>query len=164
MEIAISEFERIQAECNTFKSRRLKILKALEQILLTITKDNGYTNDVRTVTFDTKSWRDMSAPQTPALFIIDDIVQIQRFVSKTREYVWTVRLFGVMKEYTLEEFEEFIADVELAIEDNSHMAGMVNKVEIQQVITDNQLFANTKNRLFEIELRMEYIRCQGSPR
>ena len=106
----------------------------------------------------------MSAPQTPALFIIDDIVQIQRFVSKTREYVWTVRLFGVMKEYTLEEFEEFIADVESCIEDNSHMAGMVNKCEVQQVITDNQLFENTKNRLFEVELRMEFIRCHGNPR
>lgn len=164
MEIPVSEYERIQAECNVFKSRRLKILRALEQILSTIKKDNGYSNDVRTVTFDTKSWRDMSAPETPAIFIIDDLVQIQRFVSKTREYTWTVRLFGVVKEFTLNEFEEFIADIEQCIEDNSHLAGMVNKAEIQQVITDNQLFENTNNRLFEIELRCEFIRCHGNPR
>ena len=121
MQLSQEEFDRIQTYCNTFKSRRLRILKAIEEILNSIKKENGYTNDIRLVTFDTKSWRDMSAPQTPAIFIIDDLVQIQRFVAKTREYTWTVRLFGVVKEFTLEEFEEFIADVEQCIEDNCHL-------------------------------------------
>lgn len=164
MLIPINQLEDINAMANTFKSRRLKILKALEATLNTIKKEDGYSNTVNLVTFDTKSWRDMAAPQTPSIFIIDDIVQIVRFAGKTREYVWTVRLFGVVKEFTLEEFEEHIADVEECIEDNNHLAGIVNKCEIQNVITDNQLFENTNNRLYEMELRVEFIRCLGNPK
>jgi hypothetical protein len=164
MLIPINELEDINTMANTFKSRRLKILKALEAILNTIKIENGYTNSVNLVTFDSKSWRDMAAPQTPTIFIIDDIVQITRFAGKTREYIWTIRLFGVVKEFTLEEFEEHIADVEECIEDNNHLAGIVNKCEIQNVITDNQLFENTNNRLYEMELRVEFIRCLGNPK
>lgn len=158
------EYDEIQAYCNQFKSRRLRIIKAITKILETITKDRGYTRDIQEVHLDNKSWRDISAPNTPAVFIVDDMVQIERHAGKTREYVWTVRLFGVMKEQSLDEFEEFIADIEQCIEDNSHLCGMVNKCEIQQVITDNQLFDNTDTRLFEIELRCEFIRCHGNPR
>lgn len=158
------EWDALQAKVNVFKSRRMKIIKAIQGILQTITISRGYSRNVCDVRTDAKSWRDVSAPETPVIFIIDDMVQIVRHAGKTREYVWTVRLFGVMKETTLEEFEEFIADVEQCIEDNSHLVGMVNKCEIQQVITDNQLFDNTDTRLFEIELRCEYIRCHGNPR
>ena len=158
------EWDSIQAECNVFKSRRMRILKAIQLILKTITTDRGYSMNVSDVTMDSKSWKDVSAPETPVIYIIDDMVQIERHAGKTREYVWTVRLFGVLKETSLEQFEEFIADVEQCIEDNSHLAGMVNKAEIQQVLTDNQLFDNTNTRLFEIELRCEFIRCHGSPR
>lgn len=164
MQIPIERLTEIHDECNQFRSRRMRILKALELILGTIKKEDGYSNSVNLVTFDTKSWKDMAAPQTPAIFIIDDMAQITRNVGKNREYVWTVRLFGVVKEFTLTEFEEHIADVEECIEDNCHMAGMVSKCEVNQVITDNQLFENTNNRLYEMELRMEFIRCHGNPR
>lgn len=164
MLIPIDQLEAIQNDANQYKSRRLRILKALEGVLNTIKKEDGYSNTVNLVTFDSKSWRDMAAPQTPSIFIIDDIVQIVRHAGKTREYVWTVRLFGVVKEFTLEEFEEHIADVEECIEQNSHLAGIVNKCEIQNVITDNQLFDNTNNRLYEMELRVEFIRCHENPR
>lgn len=164
MLIPLDQLQTIQNDANQYKSRRLRILKALEGVLNTIKKEDGYTNTVNLVTFDSKSWRDMAAPQTPSIFIIDDIVQIVRHAGKTREYVWTVRLFGVVKEFTLEEFEEHIADVEECIEQNSHLAGIVNKCEIQNVITDNQLFDNTNNRLYEMELRVEFIRCHENPR
>lgn len=164
MLIPLDQLQTIQNTANSFKSRRMKILSALSDILQTIKREDGYSNTVNLVTFDTKSWRDMAAPQTPSIFIIDDIVQITRFAGKTREYIWTVRLFGVVKEFTLAEFEEHIADVEECIEDNSHLAGIVNKCEIQNVITDNQLFENTNNRLYEMELRVEFIRCHGNPK
>jgi hypothetical protein len=164
MLIPMPELEAIQASVSVYKSRRLKILKAIEATLSTIKKEAGYTNTVNTVTFDSKSWRDMAAPQTPAIFIIDDMVQINRFVGKTREYTWTVKLFGVVKEFTLEEFEEHIADIEECLEDNNHLAGMAAKVEVQQVITDNQMFENTNNRLYEIELKIEFIRSLNNPR
>ncbi len=164
MELPISELEVIQTAANVFKSRRLRILKALQSILQTITIANGYTRDIQDVRMDTKSWRDVSAPECPIIFLVDDQVQIVRHAGKTREYVWTIRMFGVLKETTLEEFEEFISDVEECIEDNNHLAGIVNKAEIQQVITDNGLFDNTNTRLFEIELRCEFIRCLGRPR
>ena len=159
-----AEWDEIAAKISTYRSRRLKILKAIQAILSTITESRGYSRTVVDVRTDAKSWRDVSEPETPVIFLIDDLVQIVRYAGKTRAYTWTVRAFGVLKETTLEEFEEFIADVEQCIEDNSHLAGTVNKCEIQQVITDNQLFDNTNTRLFEIELRCEYIRCQGNPR
>lgn len=158
------EWDTIAAELAPLKSRRVKILIAIQRILETITTSRGYSKSVVEVRMDAKSWRDVSAPQTPVLFIIDDIVQIQRFVAKNREYVWTVRLFGVLKETTLIEFEEFIADVEQCIEDNSHLCGQVSKCEVQQVVTDNQMFDNTDTRLFEVELRCEYRRCHQNPR
>lgn len=158
------EWDAIQTQVNTLKSRRMRILKALQLILQTITISRNYSKSVEDVRMDSKSWKDVSAPETPVIYIIDDIVQIERHAGKTREYVWTVRLFGVMKETTLEEFEEFIADVEQCIEDNSHLCGMVNKCEVQQVLTDNQMFDNTNTRLFEIELRCEFIRCHQNPR
>ena len=163
-ELTQPELEAIQIECNTKKSRRLRIIYAIVRILETITISRGYSKDINEVHTDNKSWRDVSAQNTPAVFIIDDMVQIERHVGKTREYTWTVRVFGVVKETTLDEFEEFIADVEQCIEDNSHLAGMVSKCEVQQVITDNQLFDNTNTRLFEIELKCEFIRCHQNPR
>lgn len=163
-DLTVPEWEALQASIATLRSRRLKIIKALQAILQTITTSRGYSIDIAEVRTDAKSWRDLSKPETPALFIIDDIVQIERHAGKTREYVWAVRIFGVVKETSFEQFEEFIADVEQCIEDNSHLAGTVNKCEVQQVITDNQMFDNTDTRLFEIELKCEYIRCHGNPR
>lgn len=159
-----AEWDAIAAEVLPLKSRRMKILKALQRILETIKVTKGYTKDIIDVRTDSKSWRDVSAPQTPVIFLMDDMVQITRHAGKQREYVWTVRLFGVLKETTLEEFEEFIADVEQCIEDNFHLCGTVNKAEVQQVLTDNQMFENTDTRLFEIELRCEYIRSHQNPR
>lgn len=164
MQISQQELNDIAAAVQPYKSRRIKILKALEAILNTIKKENGYTETVNEVTFDTKSWRDMPAPRTPAIFIIDDVVQVQRFVGRGRDYTWTVRLFGVVKEFTFEQFEEHIADVEECIEDNSSLCGVVSKCEINNVITDNQLFESSNNRLYEMEIQVEYRRCLGNPR
>lgn len=163
-ELTQAEWDSIMSQVNIFKSRRMKIIKAIQLILMTINTTRGYSTNVAEVRLDSKSWKDLSSPETPAIFIIDDVVQIERHAGKTREYEWTVRLFGVLKEYTLEQFEEFIADVEHCIEQNSHLAGTVNKCEVQQVVTDNQMFDNTDTRLFEIQLKCEYIRCHGNPR
>jgi hypothetical protein len=163
-DLTVPEWQSIQAAVAPLKSRRMKIIKSLQLILETITTTRGYSQNVKGVRFDTKSWKDVSAPETPTIWIIDDMVQIVRHAGKQREYTWTIKLFGVVKESTLEEFEEFIADVEQCIEDNCHLAGTVNKAEIQQVVTDNQLFDNTNTRLFEIDVQCEYIRCHGSPR
>lgn len=163
-DLTVAEWDAIQATNATIRSRRMKIIKSIQAILSTITTSRGYSMDIADVRLDAKSWRDLSKPETPCLFIIDDIVQIERHAGKTREYQWAVRIFGVLKETSFEQFEEFIADVEECIEHNSHLAGTVNKCEVQQVITDNQMFDNTDTRLFEMELKCEYIRCHGNPR
>ena len=164
MKIPIQQYEAIQNEFKDLKSRRLKIIRAMEAILKTIKKDAGYTNDVMTVTTDGKSWKDMADPNTPAIFIIDDLVQINRYAGKTRDYSWTIRLFGCVKSFEFNEFEEHIADVEECLEDNCDLAGFVSKCEINQVITDNQMFENTKTRLYEMEIKVEYIRCHTHTR
>lgn len=164
MKMPIDRIELLHAEILNFKSKRLRILRAIEATLQSIKKEDGYSNTVNLVTFDGKSWKDIADPQTPAIFIIDDMVQINRFAGKTREYKWTVRLFGVCKGFSLNEFEEHIADVEECIEDNSFLCGFAARTEINQVVTDNQLFDNTDTRLYEIELMVDYVRCLTHPK
>ena len=164
MEMSQDTAEAIQLKISTFKSRRLKIVHALIETLKTITCENGYTQDTKDVTIDVKGWQDKLAQQCPCIFVVDDIVSIVRRVGKQREYTWTIKLFGVTKEMSFEAFEEYIADIEECLEDNNHLCGAASKCEINQVITDNQMFQNNDIRLFEMDIQVEYIRCLGNPR
>lgn len=163
-ELTQAEHEAIQAKISGIKSRRMRILKAIQYYLQTIKMERGYSTNITDVRMDAKSWRDVSAQECPVVFIIDDMVQITRNAGKNRMYIWTVKIFGVVKERSFEQFEEFIADVEQCMETNNHLAGTVSKAEVNQLITDNQMFDNTDTRLFEMDITCEYIRCLGNPK
>ena len=155
----------IAAKIENIKSRRGKILVALKEYLSLIKKSNGYNHTIQNVSFDVRAWDTVVEAECPIIFVIDDKTDsIKRHAGKMREYIWQVRLFGIVKERTLIEFEEIITDIEECIESNFNLAGTVSKTEVNQIITDNQLFSEKDGtHLFEIQLGVEYIRCHGNP-
>ena len=156
----------IDAKIENIQSRRGKILVAIKEYLKLIKRENGYNHSIRNVTFDLRSWDSVVESETPILFVVDDKTNsIVRHAGRNREYSWMVRLFGIVKERNIIEFEEIISDIEDCIENNFNLGGVVSKVEINQVITDNQMFSEKENtHLFDIELEVEYVRCHGDPR
>lgn len=152
-----------KAEIN---SRRGQILKVLSQVLDTIHTQNGYSHNVYEVSFDVNSWRDRSDGNTPVIYIVDDPASVERKAGKTRLYTWNLLLFGVTKDFdTLFEFEEHLADVEECLEHNGWLGGLANKIEVNSIKTDNQMFSEkTNTRLYEIAIQVEYVRCLGDAR
>ncbi len=138
---------------------------ALQSMLQLVKKANGYNHTVQNVSFDVRGWDDVIEAETPIIFIVDDRTEnIKRYAGRGREYVWNIRLFGIVKERTFIEFEEIITDIEKCIEDNQQLVGLISKMEVDQVVTDNQLFSEKDGtHLFEIEVKVEYIRCLGDP-
>ena len=154
-----TEIQEIQTTVNQYRSKRMRILKALELILATIDKNRGYASNIIEVSFDVALWRDKSNGETPIIFIVDDTTNITRHAGCVREYAWRVRLFGVVRDADIIDFEEHIADVETCLYDNNTLAGQVAKVEVDEIITDNQLFSELEGtHLYEMILSIEYTR------
>jgi hypothetical protein len=162
-----SEVADIQTALASLKSKRARIMVALKSLLATITKDRNYTQNVMSVGFDVKGWRDKTEEQTPAVYIIDSNYRITKHAGCIREYEWTIPVFGVVKGIDIVAFEEFLADLEEAIYDNNTLFGQVNKMEIDQTLTDNQLFSELNDsgaHLFELTLNVEFTRRARDPR
>jgi hypothetical protein len=154
-----------QAEIQAHQSKRIRVLEALRLILATITKDNGYLTDVMEVSYDVKSWRDKSVGQTPVIYLVDDTTFLVTHAGCIREYQWMVRLFGVIRERTIIEFEQFMADVEEAIYDNNTLFGQANLMRVENISTDNQLFSEIDGtHLFEMETKILYTRKYNKPK
>lgn len=167
MPLATNEQQmQIQARIEDYRSRRAKIMVAIKEYLKLITKANGYSHSIQNVTFDVRSWDTVIESETPIIFVVDDkTTDIVRHVGKTREYTWMIKLFGIVKNKTLVEFEEVLSDIEECLENNFNLGGVVSKVEIDQIVTDNQMFSEKEDtHLFDMELSVEYIRCHGNPR
>lgn len=165
--LTIPEVQANQTILNALSSKRARLMKALLLLLPTITTSRGYTTNVETVSFNVKAWRDLPADQTPSIYIIDDQTKLIKHAGCIREYTWTVRLFGCVKDKDIMMFEEFIADIEECIYDNNTLFGQVNKVEVEEVTTDNQLFSEINDNgahLFEMVLGVEYTRKARDPR
>lgn len=139
-------------------------MMSLQEVLKTITKANGYTKTVNTVDIDIKDMQGVQEHESPAIFILDVNQSKKKGVSKLREITWNIALYGVVRGETLVSFEEIIADIEDAIEDNFTLAGSASKAEVENIATDNQLFADTGTFIFEMELVINYTRCHRSPR
>lgn len=165
-QIDITKVQEIQTEVNAINSYRGRILRAMQLVLETITKSNGYGTTVEEVSFDVKEWRKRINFNCPVIYIIDDVTQTIRGVGGTREKSWIIRLFGVHKEAEyIWEFEEFISDIEQCLHDNQTLCGQVAKVEVGDITTDNQLFSEiSQNRLFEMEVEVMFTRCFNNPR
>lgn len=156
----------IVASTANFNSRRMKILEAIKGILNQITIINGFSYDIDEASFDVNAWRDRLEGDTPAIFVVDDSTpSITRMAGKQRQYKWKVLLFGVVKGMDIYQFEDHLADVQECVELNGYLGGLVSKIEINNIITDNQLFSEKEDtHLYEIELQVEYIQCHGNPR
>jgi len=155
------EVQEIQAIIEPLKSKRARILVALQMLLKTVTKDRGYTQNMADVTFNVKGWRDKAKAETPVMYIIDSVNNIKRHAGTVREYVWRLEIFGTCREMEFIEFEEFLADVEQCLDDNNTLFGQINKMEVLSIPTDNQLFSELDNsgvRLFSMDIDIEYTR------
>lgn len=147
------------------KSRRGKILVNLQRQLETITQDNGYTQNVVTVTTNVKNWADTPEAQTPIIYIVDEATQYQYHAGTTTERTWTVALYGVMKNKEQTDLEEFIADVEECLTKNitltfDELKPVVSHIRIREIVTDNQLFSEIEgSQLFKVTLDIKYIAC-----
>ncbi len=146
-------------------SRRANILAGLQRTLQSITTTNGYSRNVREVTFAVRSWQSLPEAETPVIFIIDDATDYKYYPGRLTERSWTIQLFGVMKGADQLQMEEFIADIEMALVNNERLkhadlnngAQVCNHIRIMDVVTDNQLFAQFENsQLFKITCQINY--------
>ena len=135
-----NELKQFADDVSTCKSRRMRALLVLQKVLETIKTSNGYTATVDEVTFDVKSWRDRTSERTPVIYIVDSDSHVTRHAGKTRFYKWNVLLFGMVKEEDIKTFEEFLADIQECVELNGWLGGIVNKCEVNNIITDNNLY------------------------
>lgn len=156
----------IVATTTNLCSRRMKILEAVKGILNQITKTNGFCHDIDEASFDVNAWRDRLEGDTPAVFVVDDgTPSIVRMAGRQRQYKWKVLLFGVVKGMDIYEFEAHVADVQECVELNGYLGGLASKIEVNNILTDNQLFSEKEDtHLYELELQIEYIQCHGDPR
>lgn len=163
--LTVPEVQAIQAEIVNIRSKRMRLLRSMQLLLQTITKSRGYNTDIVEVSFDVKSWRDKSGPQTPVAYIIDDTTILRKHAGCIREYEWTLRIFGVVREKTIQEFEEFISDIEEAIYDNNTLFGEANLMWIPEITTDNQLFSGLDGtHLFEAATSVAFTRRYNRPK
>lgn len=158
--------QEIKDSVSGMKSRRMRILDSLRQVLDTITENNGYCHDICEASFDVNSWRDVTEGDTPIIYVVDDKTnKIERMAGKQRQYYWKVLLFGVVKGMDIYEFEQHIADVQECIEDNGFLCGSASQTEVNGITTDNQLFSEKEDtHLFEMELEIRYIQCHSNTR
>jgi hypothetical protein len=160
-----AEVQAIQAKLLPIKSKRMKILTALKYLLETITTSRGYLSNIYEVSFDVKSWKDRTESQTPIAYIIDDETRIIKHAGCVREYEWTIRIFGQVRDKTITEFEEFIADIEQCVYDNNSLFGECNLMWVSEITTDNQFFSEIAGvHFFEITLIVAYTRRFDNPR
>lgn len=155
------EIQEIYNQVKDIPSYRARILETMRLILNTITTNRGYSKNVCEVSYDVKGWQSKSEDQTPVIYLIDDVTDITRHAGCIREYRWRVRLYGVFKggDNSIIDVETFITDIEQCIYDNNTLANQVNKMEVDSVATDNQLFSVQQDtHLFEIVVLVEYTR------
>lgn len=146
------------------RSRRGKILLNLQKQLETITTGNGYTNNIYKVTTDTRNWSDTPEPETPVIYIVDESTGYTYHAGKTTEREWNIALYGVMKNKSQIEMEEFIADVEECLMKNVTLAfdgvGVVSHSRITDIVTDGQFFSEIEGtQLFRVGVVLRYIAC-----
>lgn len=165
--IPIPTVQQIQADLATMPSKRARLLKGLEYLFKSVTKGNGYIVGAENVSFDVKGWRDLPADQTPVVYLIDGVTLPVRHAGCVREYVWDIEVFGCVKDKDIWTFESFISDLEQAIDDNNTLFGEVNKMEVENILTDNQLFSQIQEngaQLFSMIVKLEFTRRARNPR
>lgn len=149
----------------TYRSRRARILYALQRVLEGITVANGFSTDVYKVTTSVKTWNAVPEHESPTLYLVDENTQYDYSASKTALRTWTIGIYGVMKNKDQYAMEELIADIEECLIKNLKLSyegvpGPVSYSRILNIITDNQLFSEIEgSQLFKISLALSYTAC-----
>jgi hypothetical protein len=152
------------------RSRRARILKNLQRQLETITTANLYAHTVHKVTTHVRNWDETPAAETPCIYIVDETTNYLYNAGKLLEHEWFVALYGVMKQKSQLEMEEFIADIEECLNKNKTLGfpdspGPVAYMKIKNIITDNQLFSEVEgSQLFKVIVEIKYTGCIDNPR
>jgi len=162
------EVQEIDSQISGIRSKRGRIMEGLRLIFeQSIKRSNGYTVDLDEATFIIRGWQDRTKETTPVIYIVDDNQNRSRNAGCLRNYDWVIQLYVHYHGDNLIEFEEFIADVEECIDDNNTIAQQINKMEVENIISDGQLFASedtAEHHLAQITLGIIYTRKARNPR
>lgn len=148
-------------------SQRAKILNNLQRQLRTITTTNGYSRNIYDASLTVKTWTQVPEANTPTVFIVDEDAQYTYHPGKLIEVQWNIALYGVMKNKTQLEMEEFISDMDVCLTQNASLSfsdtgKVVSHIRIRNVITDDQLFAEIDgSQLFKMTISLIYTKCYG---
>lgn len=156
-------------------SQRGQILVNLQKQLLTISKANGYVNDVYDVSFVVKTWDQVTEQETPVLYIVDETAQYQYHPGRLVEVIWGLSLYGVMKNHTQDEMEDFISDIDFCLTKNTGLGfpetvtpgnalgNVASQIRIRNITTDGQFFSKIDgSQLFKVSIDVLYTKCYGS--
>ena len=162
------EIQEIDSKISEIKSKRGRIMEGLRLIFeKSITKANGYTVNLDEATFNVRGWRDRNSYNTPVIYIVDDNQVRSRNAGCGRTYDWTLQVYTHYYGEDLIAFEEFIADVEECIDDNNSIAGQINKMEVENIISDGQFFSSEDtedHHLAQMTIGITYFRNARNPR
>lgn len=163
-----TEVQEIDAKISGLRSKRARIMEGLRLIFKkSIKRSNGYTVDLDDSTFVIRGWQSRTKDNTPVIYIVDDNQIRPRNAGSIRTYDWVIQLYVHYYGEDLLEFEEFIADVEECIDDNNTIAQQINKMEVENIISDGQLFSSedtSEHHLAQITLGIMYTRKARDPR
>lgn len=152
---------------NPPNSRRGQIFNNLIRQLQTITTDNGYAQNVISVSYIVKTWAQLTEPETPALFIVDETSQWKYHAGQRQEVTWQISIYGVMKNKNQFDMEELVSDIALCLSKNvvlsfTDTGGVCSLIEIKDVVTDNQMFAEIDgSQLFKVIILVKYAPLYG---
>ena len=162
------EVQEIDSKISGIRSKRGRILEGLRLILQkSITRANGYTVDLDEATFVMRGWQDRTKENTPVLYIVDDVQTRPRNAGQIRGYDWIIQIYAQFHGDDMIAFEEFLADIEECIDDNNTIAQQINKMEVEGIISDGQLFASNdtdEHHLAQITIGVIYTRKARNPR
>jgi hypothetical protein len=164
-QLTVAEVQALQTKISALKSKRAKALEALKELFNYVTIDRGYTQTVIESSFNRFPWEDKTIGQTPAICVDDLHQELIRHAGTVREYKLYALVYAVCREVTLEQFEEFIADLEEAIEDNNSLFGFVNFAVVTHITTDAQYFSRLDGtRVAQLVVELNYTRHLRQPR
>lgn len=149
------------------RAQRSLILENLQRQLRTIKAADGYSRDIYDASFDVKTWDQLPEAETPMVYIIDQRTQYQYHPGRLVEVTWDINLFGIMKNASQMEMEDFIADIDICLTKNALLSfpetgQVVSHIRIRDIVTDNQLFSQVDNsQLFKITISLIYTKCYG---
>lgn len=130
--------------------------------LNTIKIAGGYSRDIVEATTNVKTWTQIPEANTPVIMVVDENSPHTYHAGTYVEITWNIALYGVMKNQSQLDMEEFITDIETCLAANAPLAftdtgAVVSYIRVRDIITDNQLFAEIEgSQLFKVMIALTY--------